>query len=71
MAKRKPKLTKAKAVALLTAVAEKHLATMPEEERERRVAAFARRKFKNGHENRAKSSSNSETRVYPVVARGR
>jgi hypothetical protein len=71
MAKRKVKLTKAKAAALLTAIAEKHLDAMPAEEREERTSAFLRRKLKTGHESRAKSSSNSETRAYPVVARGR
>jgi hypothetical protein len=71
MTKTKPKLTKAKAASLLAAIAEKHLSTMPADEQTRRVAAFSRRKFKNGHESRAKSSASSETRVYPVVARGR
>jgi hypothetical protein len=41
----KAKFTKTKAAALLAAVAEKHLATMPEEERERSLAAFAARDF--------------------------
>ena len=52
MTKTKPKLTKAKAASLLTAVAEKHLSTMPADEQTRRVAAFSRREFKNAPENR-------------------
>jgi hypothetical protein len=48
--KRKKKLSLKKAAEELTAIAEKHLANLPEEEQEARVAAFARRDFKSGRE---------------------
>jgi hypothetical protein len=65
------KLTVKKAAEQLTAVAEKHLANLPEEEQEARVAAFARVNFKSGHETSAKSSSIEHTRGSRVVARAR
>jgi len=48
VAKAKKKLSLKKAVDELTAMAEKHLAVLPVEEQEARVAAFARRDFTNG-----------------------
>lgn len=47
MAKAGKKLSLKRAVDELAAIAEKHLATLPEEEREAKVAAFARREFEN------------------------
>jgi len=44
--KPKKQLSLTRAVEELTAIAEKHFAALPEEEREARVAAFARRDFK-------------------------
>jgi hypothetical protein len=44
--KAKKRASVKRAVDELTAMAEKHLATLPEEEQDARVAAFARRDFK-------------------------
>lgn len=48
MAKAKKKLSLKRAVNELTALAEKRLASLPEKGQHARVAAFARRDFKNG-----------------------
>ena len=48
MAKTKKKLSIKRAAEELAAMAEKRLATLPEEEQEARVAAFARRDFNSG-----------------------
>ena len=50
MPKAKKKLSLKRAVNELTAMAEKHLATLSEEEQEARVAAFALRDFKSGRD---------------------
>lgn len=71
MAKAKKKLSLKKAAEELTAIAEKHLATLPEEEQEARVAAFARRDFKSGRGGRTKSSERARTRVSRAATRGR
>ncbi len=47
VAKAKKKLSLKQAAEELTAMAEKHLASLPEEEQEVRVAAFARRDFRS------------------------
>lgn len=71
MAKKKKKLSLKEAAEKLTANAERHLETLPEEERDARVAAFARVDFKTGRGNRAKSSSSGHTRASRAVARAR
>lgn len=55
----------------LTAIAERHLATMPEEEQEARVAALSRANFTPSGDSRAKPESNSRTRGFRASARGR
>ncbi len=55
----------------LTAIAERHLATLPEEEQEARVAAFARVNFTASRDTRAKPASNSRTRGFRASGRGR
>jgi hypothetical protein len=50
VAKAKGKLSLKRAADELTAMAEKYLATLPEEEQEARVTAFARREFKRGRD---------------------
>jgi hypothetical protein len=54
----------------LAAIAERHLSQLPEEEQEARVAAFARVKFTNDRDGRAKPSSPRHTQTCPAVARG-
>ena len=71
MAKKQKKLSIKKAAEKLAAIAEKHLADLPEEEQDARVAAFTRRKFKNGRGAHTISSETRDTRVYPVAVRGR
>lgn len=71
MAKAKKKLSLKKAADELTALAEKHLATLPEEEQEARVAAFARRDFKSGRGGSTKPSAHVRTRVSRASTRGR
>jgi len=55
----------------LTAIAERHLATLPVAEQDERVAAFARVKFKTSRGTRAKPSSKTRTRPSRAVARVR
>jgi hypothetical protein len=45
MPRKKTKPSLKQTINALTAIAEQHLSTMPEEEREKRVAAVARREF--------------------------
>jgi hypothetical protein len=71
MAKKGKKITLKKAAEQLTAIAEKHLSSLPEEEQDARVALFARRNFKKTRGANAKSSGTDCTPVYPVTARGR
>lgn len=71
MAKAKKKLSLKRAVEELTAIAEKHLATLPEEEQEARVAAFARRDFKTGRGAGTKPLERSRTRASRASSRGR
>jgi hypothetical protein len=59
MAKKRKKMTLDEAVEELTAMAMKHLSTLPEEEQEARVAALTRRDFSGGRAARAKSSAGS------------
>jgi hypothetical protein len=54
--KRARKLSLYEAAKKLTANAERHLSTLPESERNARVAAFARVKLKISRETHAKSS---------------
>ena len=69
--KKKKKLSLKKAVEELTAIAESHLRTLPEEEREARVAALARRDFKSDRGVRAKSLGRVRTQVSRASSRGR
>jgi hypothetical protein len=55
----------------LTAIAERRLATMPEEAQEARVTAFARVNFTASRETPAKPVSNSRTRGFRASGRGR
>jgi hypothetical protein len=71
VAKAKKKLSLKRAVEELTAIAEKHLATLPEEEQDARVASLARRDFKSGRGGRTKSSAHARTRVSRASSRGR
>jgi len=52
--KRQKKLSLEEAARKLTAVAEKHLSALPEEEQEARVAAFGPVKFETSRERRRK-----------------
>lgn len=69
--KRRKKLTLEEAAEKLTAIAERHLSALPEEEQDARVAAFARVKFGPSRGTRAKSSSRPRTRRSRAIARGR
>jgi hypothetical protein len=69
--KLKKKLSLEEAAKKLTAIAEKHLSSMSEEERDARVASFARVNFVSSRGTRAKSSSSSRTRKIRAVGRGR
>jgi hypothetical protein len=65
------KLSLEEAAKKLTAIAEKHLAVLPVEEQDARVAAFARVKFETSRGTPAKSSSRSRTRRSRAIARVR
>jgi hypothetical protein len=69
--KRGKKLSVDEAAKKLTAIAERHLETLPEAEREARVAAFARVKFKTTRGTRAKPSSTAGTPRSRATARVR
>jgi hypothetical protein len=69
--KRDKKLALEEATKKLAAVAERHLSTLPAEEQDARVAAFARVKFETSRGTRAKSSSKSRTRQSRAIARVR
>ena len=69
--KRQKKLSLEEAAEKLTAIAERHLATLPVEEQDARVASFARVKFETSRESPAKSSSKSSTRPSRAIARVR
>ncbi len=69
--KRQKKLSLEEAAEKLTAIAERHLATLPAEEQDARVAAFARVTFETSRGTRAKSSSKIRTRQSRAVARVR
>ncbi len=69
--KRQKKLSLEEAAEKLTAIAERHLATLPVEEQDARVAAFARVKFETSRGTRAKSSSKTRTRQSRAIARVR
>jgi len=69
--KRTKKVSLTKAIDQLTALAEKQLATLPEEEQDARIAAFARRSFKTGRGVRTKPSAPSRTRASRASNRGR
>lgn len=71
MAKKRKKLSLKQAAEKLAAIAEKHLAALPEEEQDARVEAFSRRRFKTGRGVHAISSESRDTRVYPVAVRDR
>jgi hypothetical protein len=70
-AKRNKKLSLEEAARKLAAITERHLSTLPEEEQNTRVAAFARVKFGTSRETRAKSSSSSRTRPSRAAGRAR
>ena len=65
------KLSLEEAAEKLTAIAERNLATLPVDEQEARVAAFARVKFETSRGTRAKSSSKTRTRPSRAIARVR
>lgn len=69
--KRQKKLSLEEAAEKLTAIAERHLATLPVEEQDARVAAFARVTFETSRGTRAKSSSKTRTRPSRAIARVR
>jgi|HubBroStandDraft_6_1064221.scaffolds.fasta_scaffold108926_2 hypothetical protein len=69
--KRTKKLSLEEAAEKLTAIAEGHLAKLPLEEQESRIAAFARVTFEISRGTRAKSSSKTRTRPSRAVARVR
>jgi hypothetical protein len=71
VAKAKKKLSLKQAADQLAALAEKHLATLPEEEQDARVAAFARRDFKSGRRGHTKSSVRVRNRASRASTRGR
>ncbi len=69
--KRQKKLSLDEAAEKLTTIAERHLATLPVEEQDARVAAFARVTFETSRGTRAKSSSKTRTRPSRAIARVR
>lgn len=69
--KRHKKLSLEEAAKKLTAIAEKHLSELPEEEQDARVASFARIKFETSRGTPAKSSSRSRTPRSRAIARVR
>ena len=69
--KRQKKLSLEEAAEKLTAIAERHLAALPAEEQDARVASFARVKFETSRGTHAKSSSKSRTRPSRAIARVR
>jgi hypothetical protein len=71
MTKKRKKMTLKKAAEELTAIAEKHLASLPEEEQDAKVNSFAHRTFKKNRGTHSKSSASCDTEVFPVAARGR
>ncbi|MGC1290156.1 MAG: hypothetical protein WA855_02640 [Candidatus Acidiferrales bacterium] len=71
MKKNKKKSSLKKAVDELTAIAEKHLASLPEEERDARVEAFSHAKFTRARDSHAKSSWTARTRGSRAIGRGR
>lgn len=71
MTKKKKRLSLDKAARKLAAIAEKHLSTLPEEEQDSRVDAFARREFKSARGRRTRASESDHTPSFPAVARGR
>lgn len=71
VAKAKKKLSLKQAAGQLTALAEKHLSALPEEEQDARVAAFARRDFKSDRGGHTKSSVRVRTRASRASTRGR
>lgn len=69
---KKRKISLKHAVKELTAIAEEHLASYHEEERDARVAAFSRAKITSGRGGtHSKSSLTSHKRESRVAARGR
>lgn len=69
--KRKKKMSIEEAAERLAASALTHLAALPEEEQDARVAAFARVEFKKHSETRAKSSGSSRIRASRASVRER
>ena len=69
--KQKKKVSLSDAAERLASIAEKHLAVLPENEQEARVAAFSRVAFKPRRGTRAKSSGKLRTQRSPVAARAR
>ena len=68
---RKKKLALEQTARKLAALAEKHLESIPEEEREFRVAAFERTISRASYRTTSRSSRTADTQVTRVVARGR
>jgi hypothetical protein len=71
MPKKKKKKSLEQAAQELTAMAMKHLSTMPEEEQEARVAAFARRDFSGARAADTKRSARGRIRASRASNRGR
>ena len=71
MATKKKKMSLREAAEELTAMALKHLSTMPEEEQEARVAALARRDFSGGRAGRTKPSKHGRIPASRASSRGR
>jgi hypothetical protein len=71
MPKKKKKMSLKEAAEELTVMALKSLSKLPDEEREARVAAFARRDFSGGGAARTKPSAPGRTRVSRASNRSR
>jgi len=69
--KKKKKVSLKKTVETLALIAEEHLSTMPEEEREERVAAMSRRIFTPRRDKLSTPSKTEHTPEYRVSARAR
>lgn len=71
MARKSKKKSLKQTAEALAKIAEDHLAGMPEDEREERVAAVSRRTFTPCRDTRSTTSKTERTPVYPVFARDR
>ncbi len=69
--RKKKKLSLKRAVERLTAIAEEHLAGLPDEEKDARVAAFSRVDFTARRDSHARPLKNDYTQENRVSARAR